>query len=342
MPLRFEFKGSQTVVQFPLGFCPGDRSNISDPQRNFKCRGDWGFVIKEWESVLKTYMWSYKHVNPITFQVRWANKQKTFIFYLLILGWCRYLRGRWNQSRYFRHEISDWNHHCETENEESRSNHDQRLIKEAIWHVLILIYFPDSDRPVVHVSERISELERREKYKIVYHYLNMTLNEGSLGVQLKTDNGGDSLVVIARHNNLPTLKECDLVKVVSDFSDVDGKWTYYVLLIHINTIFCLDDGFRLWSISNGVMNNRTGKWFLGVFAVDDAALLASLSSRRDCSAGPLLDKDQLSSDFKTGTYILQTYSTACYFFDEKSGIWEARGMSVSLARSLIEKQVFEL
>lgn len=52
-PLRFEFDYSSTVIQFPLGFCPGDRSNKSDLQRNFKCIGEWGFVIKEWETITK-------------------------------------------------------------------------------------------------------------------------------------------------------------------------------------------------------------------------------------------------------------------------------------------------
>ncbi len=46
IPLRYEVEDSESVVQFPLGFCPGDRSNASDLQRNFKCVGEWGIVIK--------------------------------------------------------------------------------------------------------------------------------------------------------------------------------------------------------------------------------------------------------------------------------------------------------
>lgn len=47
--LRFEFDNSDTVVQFPLGFCP------SAPERGMikkvNCKGRWGFVIKEWETI---------------------------------------------------------------------------------------------------------------------------------------------------------------------------------------------------------------------------------------------------------------------------------------------------
>lgn len=52
-PLRFEIQDSSTVIQFPLGFCPGDTSNKTDLQRNWKCIGEWGFVIKEWECITK-------------------------------------------------------------------------------------------------------------------------------------------------------------------------------------------------------------------------------------------------------------------------------------------------
>jgi hypothetical protein len=48
LPLRYEFGTSDTVVQFPLGFCPGS------PETNFvnltgTCPGSWGIVVKEWK-----------------------------------------------------------------------------------------------------------------------------------------------------------------------------------------------------------------------------------------------------------------------------------------------------
>ena len=49
MKLRFEFENSETVVQFPLGFCPGAKDSNFIKMKN--CNGRWGFVIKEWETL---------------------------------------------------------------------------------------------------------------------------------------------------------------------------------------------------------------------------------------------------------------------------------------------------
>ena len=69
VPLRFEFEESRCVIQFPLLFCPGDRSDPDDPQRNRFCRGEWGFVLKEWTVITKTYPWSAANLNVVTKQV---------------------------------------------------------------------------------------------------------------------------------------------------------------------------------------------------------------------------------------------------------------------------------
>jgi hypothetical protein len=53
IPLRFEFDDSKSVIQFPLGFCPGDFSDPDNPQINFQCTGEWGFVLKEWQTIFK-------------------------------------------------------------------------------------------------------------------------------------------------------------------------------------------------------------------------------------------------------------------------------------------------
>ncbi len=61
MKLRYEFDNSDTVVQFPLGFCPAsaakgfvheillDANGKKLPPE--PCKGTWGFVIKEWETI---------------------------------------------------------------------------------------------------------------------------------------------------------------------------------------------------------------------------------------------------------------------------------------------------
>ncbi len=49
-PLRFEFEGTDTVVQFPLGFCPSAK-DTGFIKKDGVCKGRWGFVIKQWETI---------------------------------------------------------------------------------------------------------------------------------------------------------------------------------------------------------------------------------------------------------------------------------------------------
>ena len=69
IPLRFDVEDSTSAVQFPLGFCPGDKSDKSSPQINFKCIGEWGFVIKEWETIVKVFIRAF-HILDIFPMIR--------------------------------------------------------------------------------------------------------------------------------------------------------------------------------------------------------------------------------------------------------------------------------
>ena len=59
VPLRFEMDDSKSVIQFPLGFCPGaakDDFVFSKSRERLKdstaeCQGQWGLVLKEWETI---------------------------------------------------------------------------------------------------------------------------------------------------------------------------------------------------------------------------------------------------------------------------------------------------
>ena len=50
---------SKTVIEFPLGFCPGaasenfvyGRSNNKLQNATKSCQGQWGLVLKEWETI---------------------------------------------------------------------------------------------------------------------------------------------------------------------------------------------------------------------------------------------------------------------------------------------------
>ena len=50
--LRYEFDNSQSVIEFPLGFCP---AAAAQGHVDFGCSGQWGLVLKEWETITATY-----------------------------------------------------------------------------------------------------------------------------------------------------------------------------------------------------------------------------------------------------------------------------------------------
>ena len=59
VPLRFEMDSSRSVIQFPLGFCPGaikedfvySQSRERLDKSTKECQGQWGLVLKEWETI---------------------------------------------------------------------------------------------------------------------------------------------------------------------------------------------------------------------------------------------------------------------------------------------------
>ena len=67
IPLRYEFANSKSVVQFPLGFCPnttlapGFVQNKSVATMS-SCVGQWGIVVKEWETMTATYPTTGKYI----------------------------------------------------------------------------------------------------------------------------------------------------------------------------------------------------------------------------------------------------------------------------------------
>jgi hypothetical protein len=54
-PLRYEFDSAdptvQSIIQFPLGFCPGSTDGLSPSIKPVNCTGQWGFVFKEWQTI---------------------------------------------------------------------------------------------------------------------------------------------------------------------------------------------------------------------------------------------------------------------------------------------------
>ena len=72
-PLRFEMEDSKSVIQFPLGFCPGaakenfvySNSDKRNRRQNAtqECQGQWGLVLKEWETITAVRFFIYTTIQ---------------------------------------------------------------------------------------------------------------------------------------------------------------------------------------------------------------------------------------------------------------------------------------
>ena len=76
-------------------------------------------------------------------------------------------------------------------------------------------------------------------------------------------------------------------------------------------------GFHQWFVDSYQVQNRTGRWFLAVIQLNEI-----LSEEETTS----FDKSKIS-EFRTD-YSLRTYTTGCYFLEEKYEEWTARGTIV--------------
>ena len=71
----------------------------------------------------------------------------------------------------------------------------------------------------------MASLTRRKKIPLIYHFLNITNAYSALTVQVKVDTPQDTrLVLLVRHEKLPTLTACDFVKPLANVGEMDGEW----------------------------------------------------------------------------------------------------------------------
>lgn len=75
------------------------------------------------------------------------------------------------------------------------------------------------------------------------------------------------------------------------------------------------------------VQNRTGKWFVGVASVKDDATLESIIDSQSCQ-NQSLNKDMISNEFLTETYTFRAYTGGCYYFNKSTELWEGVGQTV--------------
>ncbi|XP_023332927.1 uncharacterized protein LOC111704811 [Eurytemora carolleeae] len=79
-------------------------------------------------------------------------------------------------------------------------------------------------------------------------------------------------------------------------------------------------GVRYWFLNNAMVKNRTGsRWFLTVMDLKSALTVQEIADKK-------FSADKIS-DFRAD-YKLRTYTSGCYFLDEKFEIWSGRALEV--------------
>ena len=86
----------------------------------------------------------------------------------------------------------------------------------------------------MNVPERLGHLQDRDKPLMIYQYLNVTRPYATLNVQVKPDNEDpeaaqaalldNRMVLLVRHEMLPTLKACDFIQPLQNVNLRDGGW----------------------------------------------------------------------------------------------------------------------
>ena len=80
----------------------------------------------------------------------------------------------------------------------------------------------------VNVNARMDIIKKRGKPELIYHQINVTQPYSTLNLEFKVDNISTTrLVLLGRHRKMPTIKDCEIVKIVGDIQqrDADCKWS---------------------------------------------------------------------------------------------------------------------
>ncbi len=115
----------------------------------------------------------------------------------------------------------------------------------AIWFHVTLnnTFFSDTEVCIVNTLHRLYVLEKRSKPALIYHAFNISNAYATLNVQFHdntTDLDGNPkfvanedsrVIILVRHDKLPTAQECDMVMAVADMLGIDG-----ISFNHIKTL----------------------------------------------------------------------------------------------------------
>ena len=78
----------------------------------------------------------------------------------------------------------------------------------------------------VNAKARLETIKKRGKSPLIYHQINVTQPYSTLNLMFEVDAINTTrFVVLARHNKMPTIENCEFVKIIGNIQarDNDGK-----------------------------------------------------------------------------------------------------------------------
>ena len=90
------------------------------------------------------------------------------------------------------------------------------------------------DTPV-NSKARLDTIKKRGKLPLIYHQINVTQPYSTLNLMFNVDQINETrLVVLGRHNKMPTIKNCEFVKIVGNIPQRDDDCKYHDNNMHIS------------------------------------------------------------------------------------------------------------
>ena len=164
---------------------------------------------------------------------------------------------------------------------------------------------------------RLDLLKLRRKPPLIYHNFNVSNVFATLNIQIKlmTNDSADEIfdnskiVLLLRHEKLPTLNNCDLVQTVSTIKQRTNE------------------SYADWFIGNEFM--KKGKWFLAVASLKKNFENNVIQNMKSCQENNL-NLEMLSWEFQIANYTLRSFIGGAYYFDESREEWNGYGINVNI------------
>ena len=164
---------------------------------------------------------------------------------------------------------------------------------------------------------RLDLLKLRRKPPLIYHNFNVSNVFATLNIQIKlmTNDSADEIfdnskiVLLLRHEKLPTLNNCDLVQTVSTIKHRTNE------------------SYADWFIGNKFM--KKGKWLLAVASLKTNFENDVIQNMKSCQENNL-NLEMLSWEFQIANYTLRSFIGGAYYFDESREEWNGYGINVNI------------